>query len=120
MKILIDASVLMAVIINEPPKARVIELTKGAEILSPAMLPYEIGNALSRLCKRRILTAAEAIKGFQIYRAISLRLLDVNFEKALAIAGQFAIYAYDAYYLEIATRLRLPLLTFDERIEKRR
>ena len=34
-------------------------------------------------------------------------------EKALDIAWEYKIYAYDACYLEAAKRLNLPLLTFD-------
>jgi predicted nucleic acid-binding protein len=34
-------------------------------------------------------------------------------EKALKISCKYKIYAYDAYYLEAAKRLRLPLITFD-------
>ncbi|MDR2663348.1 MAG: type II toxin-antitoxin system VapC family toxin [Treponema sp.] len=32
--------------------------------------------------------------------------------------GDHKLYAYDAYYLEAAKRLNLPLLTFDGEIKK--
>jgi predicted nucleic acid-binding protein len=41
----------------------------------------------------------------------------VNIENALRIACQYNIYAYDAYYLEAAFRLRLPLLTLDKQMK---
>jgi predicted nucleic acid-binding protein len=34
-------------------------------------------------------------------------------ERALKISCKYNIYAYDAYYLETAKRLKLPLITFD-------
>ena len=40
--------------------------------------------------------------------------MKVSMERALEIAWDFTIYAYDACYLEIAQRLDLPLLTFDD------
>jgi predicted nucleic acid-binding protein len=40
-------------------------------------------------------------------------LLNKSIEYALEIACKFSIYAYDAYYLETASRLHLPLLTLD-------
>ena len=39
-------------------------------------------------------------------------------EKALKIACKYKIYAYDAYYLEIAHRLKIPLVTFDSTMKK--
>jgi predicted nucleic acid-binding protein len=40
--------------------------------------------------------------------------VEVNIENALNIACKYNIYAYDAYYLEAALRLKLPLLTLDK------
>ena len=49
MEILIDASALMSVLINEPEKKHIINLTKNCNLLAPSILPHEIGNALTRL-----------------------------------------------------------------------
>jgi len=48
---------------------------------------------------------------------IPLRLVSVNIEKALDIAYTFNIYMYDAYYLELAQRLKVPLLTLDNQMQ---
>ena len=42
-----------------------------------------------------------------------IKQVESNIEKALEIAWDYKIYAYDACYLESAKRLDLPLLTFD-------
>jgi predicted nucleic acid-binding protein len=47
-----------------------------------------------------------------------MRLVGVNIEKALKIACKYKIYAYDAYYLETAYRLKLPLISFDETMKR--
>ncbi|MDR0476265.1 MAG: type II toxin-antitoxin system VapC family toxin [Treponema sp.] len=44
--------------------------------------------------------------------------MEVDFRNALEIAWNYKIYSYDAYYLEAAKRLRLPLLTFDGNMAK--
>jgi len=49
---------------------------------------------------------------------IPIRNIKINIEKALKIACRYNIYAYDAYYLEIASRLKIPLITFDESMKK--
>jgi predicted nucleic acid-binding protein len=113
MDILVDASVIISIVIDEPEKEKAIKLTKDCTLLSPAMITYEIGNALSRLKKRHILDAAGVIEAYNVYKKIPLRMVEVDMENALKIACKYNIYAYDAYYLETARRLKLPLLTFD-------
>jgi predicted nucleic acid-binding protein len=118
MNVLIDASALMPILINEPEKESIVFATRNCELLAPAILPYEIGNALSRLKKRQILNDKEIFAAYNDFKKIPLRLLEADIEKALKIACKYTIYAYGAYYLEIACRLNLPLLTLDEPMKK--
>jgi predicted nucleic acid-binding protein len=118
MNVLIDASALMPILINEPEKEHIVDITRNCEFLAPSMLPYEIGNALTRLKKRQILDERQIIAAYTDFKKIPLRLLEVDFENALKIACKYAIYAYDAYYLETACRFNLPLLTLDEQMKK--
>ncbi|MDR2314119.1 MAG: VapC toxin family PIN domain ribonuclease, partial [Spirochaetaceae bacterium] len=62
MDVLLDASAIMAIILNEPNKDVVIKLTKGSALLSPEMISYEIGNALISLYKRHKLQETEIIE----------------------------------------------------------
>jgi len=118
MNVLIDASALMPVLIDEPEKKRIVNATRDCELLAPSILPYEIGNALSRLKKRQILNEKQIIAAYNDFKKIPLRLLEVDIENALKIACKYAIYAYDAYYLEMSYRLNLPLLTLDGAMKK--
>ena len=113
MNVLIDASALMPVLVDEPEKEYIINVTRNCELVAPSMLPYEIGNALTRLKRRQILDDKQIMAAYSDFKRIPLRLLEVDIENALKIACKYAIYAYDAYYLEMASRLRLPLLTLD-------
>ena len=45
MNIVIDTSAIIAVIADEPEKARLIELTKGVTLVVPPSIKWEIGNA---------------------------------------------------------------------------
>jgi len=118
MKALVDASVIMPVLIDEPEKNNIIVAVKDCELMAPIIMPYEIGNALSNLKKRQTLNHRQIISVYNEYLKIPLRLLDVNIENALLIACKYNIYAYDAYYLELASRLNLPLLTLDNPMKK--
>jgi predicted nucleic acid-binding protein len=113
MDILLDASVIMAIILNEPNKDAAIKLTKGSTLLSPEMISYEIGNALIGLYKRHKLREGEVIAAYNGFKKIPIRTFEVVMETALEISCKYNIYAYDAYYLEAAKRLKLPLITFD-------
>ena len=113
MNILIDASALMPILINEPEKQYIVNITKNCKLLAPSVLPYEIGNALTRLKRRKILNEKQVIVLYKDFKKIPLRLLEININNALRIACKYNIFAYDAYYLETAYRLNLPLLTLD-------
>ena len=62
MHIMADTNIFLAVALNEPERDRVIRLTVDASALAPEILPYEIGNALSAMVKRRQLTQSEALE----------------------------------------------------------
>ncbi len=51
MTLVVDTSVILAVVLNEPSKAALIQLTIGAELLVPASSHGEIDNALSAMFK---------------------------------------------------------------------
>jgi len=118
MKVLLDASAIMAVILNEPNRNTVITLTKNATLLSPEVISFEIGNALINLFKKQKITEEELLSAYRNYTEIPIESIKVDIEKALKIACKYKIYAYDAYYLEIANRLKLPLITFDALMKK--
>jgi predicted nucleic acid-binding protein len=117
MDILADASAILVVILEEPGRSQVLKHTKGAEVFCPDVIPFEVANGLIKMCKTHTLTEDEVKKAFQTYEKMPIRTLAIDMHRALGIAGQFSIYAYDAFYLEIAQRRELPLLTFDGRMQ---
>ena len=116
MEMLIDASIVMATLLNEPEKPTIVTLTTGQDLAAPAVLPYEIGNALSSLARRGRLTAEQVNKGYSLFTGIPIRLLEPDMNKSLRLAAEFSIFAYDAYYLETAVRHNFPLLTLDRQM----
>jgi predicted nucleic acid-binding protein len=118
MNVLLDASAIMAIILNESNRDKVIRLTKNTVLSSPEIISFEIGNALINLYKKNKITEYALTEAYKSYVSIPFRSIKVDIQKALKIACKYKIYAYDAYYLEIAHRLNLPLLTFDESMRK--
>ena len=105
-----------AVIVAEPERKRIIELTVGNTLVGPGSIPWEIGNAFSAMFKRSRVTLEEAEKGLAIFESIQIRYLRLDFVNAMSIAYQTNLYAYDAYYLDCAMRHHAPLLTLDTKL----
>jgi predicted nucleic acid-binding protein len=116
MELVSDASVFLAVALNELDRKWVIERTSGCKIVAPEVLPYEIGNALIASWKRGRINEREILKAFDLSQRISVRLVSVRVHDALKMASQFNIYAYDAYYLQCCIENKISLISLDERM----
>jgi len=114
MDVVIDTSALIAVIIAEPERNRIIEITKGNTLIGPGSIPWEIGNAFSAMFKQNRITLKEAQKGLAIFQSIPLRYVDADFYNVLKLSRNTRMYAYDAYFLDCAIRRKAPLLTLDQ------
>ena len=114
MEIVVDTNTFLSVALDEPERARIVELTTGHDLVAPEVLPFEIGNALTALMNRGVLQAKEVSTVWDAVQAIPVDLRAVDVKEALGIAVRFGMYAYDAYFLECALGLRLPLLTLDK------
>ena len=117
MEIVIDTSALISVIVGEPERKRIVEVTTGNTLICPGSIPWEIGNAFSAMFKQKRLTLEEAEKGLSIFKSIPLRYIDSDFVRALKLSKQANIYAYDAYFLDCAIRHKAPLLTLDRKLK---
>jgi len=73
MNIISDTNIFLAVVLDEPEKENIIQLTAKANAISPEILPYEVGNALSAMVKRRNLTKDEALAAFEGVASIPVR-----------------------------------------------
>lgn len=54
-----------------------------------------------------------ALGALDSFERIPIRFADISVANAVDIAWEHGIYAYDAYVLECARRLMLPLLSLD-------
>ena len=111
--IVIDTSSIIAVILNEPEKEKLIELTRGSNLIAPASLHWEIGNAFSAMFKMKKISFRNTKTAIKIYQTIPIRFIDIDLNKALEIAHNSKIYAYDAYMIVCAISHRASLLTLD-------
>lgn len=113
MDLVIDTSAIIAVITSEPEQAALEAATANAELLGPASIPWEIGNAFSAMLKRRRIDLPQARKAIALYEQIPIRLVEVDMDAALELSATLGIYAYDAYMIACAKAERCPLLALD-------
>jgi len=117
MKIVADTNTFIAVALEEPEKRQIIRFTVGKELVAPEVLPFEVGNALTAMVKKRALDPNEVISAWDVVQTIPVELRRIDIQAALGLAVRFNIYAYDAYFIECALSLRCPMLTLDHRMK---
>lgn len=115
--IVIDASCILAFLLNQDDTNLIAKTTENKILIAPSCLPFEIGNALSKLIKRNLLSTTEAILVLHEFYKIPIRLLEPDIANSVVIAAESNSYAYDAYYLNIANQLSEPLFTLDEKMK---
>ena len=115
----VDASVSAAWLLPDeatPYTAAALLATATTDIWVPALWQLEMANLLQSAQRRKRITAAKRVE--LATAAAGLRLQVCHEPVALttldALAAEYALSAYDACYLELALRRRLPLATLDQ------
>lgn len=117
MDVVIDTSALIAVIVGEPERGRIVEITTENTLIGPGSIPWEIGNAFSAMFKQNRLTLKEAQKGLAIFQSIPIRYMEADFNNVLKLSKAAKMCAYDVYFLDCAIRRKAPLLTLDRNLK---
>lgn len=115
-KVVVDASVLIAVVTNEPEKANLIQMTQNMALIAPPSVHWEIGNAFSAMFKRNRVSIEDAIQAVEAYKRIPIRFAEIELDEAVKLADKLKIYAYDAYVIRCAIKYRSPLMSLDKNL----
>lgn len=119
MEIVIDTSALLAVLGMEPERAALIRVTKGATLIAPSSVHWEIGNALSAMFTRNAIDLDDAIGILKGYAAIPVRLVEPPLRQAVQLCRELNVYAYDAYVIACAINQSAPILSLDNVLMER-
>ncbi len=115
-----DANVLAGLIVSLPWSDRARRAVAGQPMrIAPSLLPVEIGNAIWRNVRSGSLSKDNA--ALSLRRAVSIvSLIPVEqlADAALAIAIEHDHPIYDCFYLALAQRDNLTLITADRRLAK--
>jgi predicted nucleic acid-binding protein len=117
MQLVVDTSAVVAVLIREPQRAALMEVTKSAHLIAPPSVHWEIGNAFAAMFKRHRLSLGTARRALEAYRQIPIRFSEVELDRAMELAEQLNIYAYDAYVILCAMQHRCALVSIDHGLQ---
>ena len=122
MSLVIDASILAAWFLDEKSDPRVeaaFDTAARVETRAPSLFYYEIRNALLVSERRNRITEAMSAAFLRNLALLPIRLEPAGSDASLlALARNRKLTVYDAAYLELARRERLPLATVDRALEK--
>jgi predicted nucleic acid-binding protein len=88
-------------------------LAQGVVLEVPALWPLEVANALTVLERRGKLTQSERQSALEWFRVLPVKLdhemAGLAFSRLSELAALHTLSVYDAAYLELALRRKLPL-----------
>jgi predicted nucleic acid-binding protein len=109
----VDASALAALLFGEPDGAAVADRLRGAELIAPALLPFEVANTCIKKMRRHPDQRTALIAAFGMLDRMDVGIVGVDQEEAIVLAERSGLTAYDASYLWLARETRSELITLD-------
>jgi predicted nucleic acid-binding protein len=120
----LDASVTLGWMLDRPVPARSSQarnlILSGATPVIPVHWNHEVSNAIvmaerrGRLTASQVATVAADLEEFM--QVVEVESLAVRATVLIATARRTSLTVYDAAYLELASRRRLPLATLDDKL----
>jgi predicted nucleic acid-binding protein len=109
----VDASALAALLFGEPDGAAVADRLGGAELIAPALLPFEVANTCIKKMRRHPDQRDALIAAFRKLDRMEIGIVEIDQEEAIVLAERSGLTAYDASYLWLARKTRSELVTLD-------
>lgn len=117
MSLIVDSSVAVKWVAEEPGSDRARELYLSNECWAPSLILAEVGDALWKKQRMKLVSVAQATAALGALPE-RIRLFGVAdlAPRAIAIAAALDHPIYDCLYLALAERERVPLVTDDQRL----
>jgi predicted nucleic acid-binding protein len=118
---IVDASVLLHAFLPDEmqPQALAVVREHAAgrlHLKAPALLPYELGNAVLQAERRGRIQPDQADRILDSFANLEIEIVHQAWGEMLPLARQFNRSAYDAAYLKLAESLGEQFITADKRL----
>ena len=113
----VDASALGAFLFGEPDGAAVARRLRGAKLIAPAVLPFEVANTCLKKMRRHPEQRDALMIAFGMLDRMDVGIVEVDHGEALVLGERIGLTAYDAGYLWLARRMSAELVTLDRQLE---
>lgn len=115
--VVVDASALAAVLFGEPRSREVEERLRGAVMVTPTLLPYELGNTCLKKIAQDPDRRSQLLEALSYYSRMEIQEIEVPPLEVTPMAEATKLSFYDASYLWLSRSLGAPLVTLDRRLE---
>ena len=117
--LVVDCSVAAKWVLPEPDRA-VLDLSAVGEVslLAPDLILIEFASLISKQHRRKLISAAEAEKSFDLFTRIAPSLVETRprLNAALGLSLEYGVSLWDCVYIVLATECECPCLTADRRL----
>ncbi len=124
-RFVVDNSVIMSWCFEDEKDSyalAVLESLQRAEAIVPAIWPLEVGNVLLVAERKGRLSQASTVRFLALLGGLPIRVEQETPERMLkeivSLGRKHGLSTYDASYLDLAMRLKLPISTLDSALGK--
>lgn len=101
---------------------KVMAVLKTTKAIVPVVWGLEVANVIAKAEAKTLVTESRSEAFLETLEALSIEVDGATFTYALSdtlqLSRSYRLTAYDASYLELALRLKLPLATLDENLQR--
>ncbi len=112
----IDVSALAALVFNEPEQSEVAEQIRGASLLAPTLIDYELASVCLKKLRRYSRQRDALLAALALAKRMDIKQVRVDPAEVAVLADEAGVTAYDAAYLWLSLAHRVPLITLDQKL----
>ena len=125
MSLVLDTSATLAFLLDDERNASanaLFERISASGAIVPNLWPYEVANSLTMAVKRGRISSQNRSDALNNLMRLDIRVDSADIKSIwsdiVSLADLYSLTIYDAAYLELAQRMRVPLATLDDALQR--
>jgi predicted nucleic acid-binding protein len=114
----VDASAVAAVLFGEQEAQAIASRLKGARLVAPDLIWFELANTCLKKCLRNPEEREALLSVLELRRGLEIEETAVDHSATARLALEQGLTAYDASYLWLAKQLGAELITLDQKLAR--